>query len=292
MAGLTERLILPADGLHIDGGDYQMVRPFDSGMQGPANQTGKYVTNASRLRRNLIARVMEYPRWVDYMPNPAVWRQAIKTFIEVHSTFSGLDKGLTAEYVQTQQGRNNRQQSEAGLVTEAQSSITHTGVDKDGKVFQNMFSAWLIYGVCDPQTGHPGIAAINPNVPDFLPDMYSMTVLYFEPDAYQRKVVNAWWCTNMAPESNGPDIGERDPNSGPQTNELSISFTSQQQTGWGVMQAAQQELQRMKLNGLRPMTRKMWATPGQQHEGGPNPDVDGTLGGYRSVADDFMSHQM
>ena len=291
MGAIKERLVQPNQGFHIDGGSYDMVNAFGSGQNGPVGQVGKFVTNAHRLRRNVIARVMEFPRWVDYMPNPSIWRQAIKSFIEVHTTITGLDKTLSHEAVQTQQGRNTRVQYEAGLVTEALSSVTHTTPDKYGKVFQNMLAAWLIYGLCDPQTGHPGIAAINPNVPDHLPDMYSLTVLYIEPDAYQRKAQNAWWLTNMIPETAGQDIGERDPNAGPQTNELSISFTSQQWTGWGPMQAAQSELERMKLYGLRPMERKLWLTPSQQNDG-INPDVNATQGGFNTVSDEFMANQM
>ncbi|MGL5397210.1 MAG: hypothetical protein ACRDBQ_18335 [Shewanella sp.] len=288
---IKDRLIQPNQGLAIDGGSYEQVNPFSSGQQGPVGQVGKFVTNAHRLRRNVIARVMEFPRWVDYMPNPSIWRQAIKSFIEVHTTITGLDKTLSHEAVQTQQGRNNRTQYEAGMVTEALSSVTHTTADKHGKVFQNTLAAWLIYGIMDPQTGHPGIAAINPNVPDHLPDMYSMTTLYFEPDAYQRKVVNAWWLTNMIPETAGQDIGERDPNAGPQTNELSISFVSQQWTGYGPMQAAQQELERMKLYGLQPHRRKLWLTPSQQNDG-INPDVQATAGGYNSVSDEMLANQI
>lgn len=288
---LTDRLVLPDQGLHVDGGKYDMVNPFNSGQNGPVGQVGKFVTNAHRLRRNVIARVMEFPKWVDYMPNPAIWRQAIKSFIEVHSTISGLDKTLSHEAVQTQQGRNNRIQYEAGMVTEAISSVTHTTPDKHGKVFQNMLWAWLTYGIMDKDTGHPGIAAINNNVPDFLPDMYSMTVLYIEPDAYQRKAQNAFWLTNMIPEAAGQDTGDRDPNTGPQTNELSITFTSQQWTGWGAMQAADLELERMKLYGLRPYARKLWLTPSQQTDG-INPDVNATSGGYRTVSDEFMTNQL
>ncbi|QXO09709.1 hypothetical protein pEaSNUABM11_00285 [Erwinia phage pEa_SNUABM_11] len=288
---LTDRLILPDQGLHVDGGKYDMVNPFSSGQNGPVGQVGKFVTNAHRLRRNVIARVMEFPKWVDYMPNPAIWRQAIKSFIEVHSTISGLDKTLSHEAVQTQQGRNNRIQYEAGMVTEAISSVTHTSPDKHGKVFQNMLWAWLMYGIMDKDTGHPGIVAINNNVPDFLPDMYSMTVLYIEPDAYQRKAQNAFWLTNMIPEAAGQDTGDRDPNTGPQTNELSITFTSQQWTGWGAMQAADLELERMKLYGLRPYSRKLWLTPSQQTDG-INPDVNATAGGYRTVSDEFMTNQL
>lgn len=290
MANIRDRIMLPGQGTHTDGGNYIQTSPFDSGQNGPTGQVGKFVTNAHHLRRNVIARVMEYPRWVQYMPQPRVWMMAIKSFVEVHSLITGLDKTLTHDPVATQQGRNNRTQYEGGMVTEAQSSITHTSPDKHGKVFQNLFRAWLIYGIMDFETGHPGIAALNPNVPDHLPDMYSMTVLYMEPDAYQRRPVNAWWCTNMIPETAGQDIGERDPNTGPQTNELSISFTSQQWTGWGAMKAAETELERMRLHGLRPMTRKLWLTPGQQQEG-INKDVEGTPGGYNYVASEFMSNQ-
>ena len=281
---IEDRLIAESEGFHM-GGTQNIVNPFTSGQQGPVGQLGKYVTNASRLRRGVIPRVFEFPRWVEYMPNPAIWRMAIKSFIEVHTTISGLDKGLTADYVETQQGRNNRVQYEAGTVTEAQSSINHTTVDKHGKVYQNMLTAWLRYGVCDPETGNPGIGAINENVPDHLPDMYSLTTLYLEADAFQRKVVNAFYETNMAPRSNGPDIGDRDPNTAPQTNELSIDFTSQQDTTWGVVQLAQRELERMKLHGLRPMERKAWMDS-------VNPDVDATQGGYFNVASDLESARL
>lgn len=276
------RIIDPSEGYHL-GGSQNMVNAFEAGQMGPTGQIGKYVNNTTHLRRNVIARVMEFPRWVEYMPNPAIWRRAIKSWIETHSTIEGLDKGLSAEYVETVQGRNNRTQFDGGNVTEAQSSISHNGVDKHGKVFQNLFTAWLRYGVCDPETGHPGIAAINSSVEDFLADMFSMTVLYIEPDAYQRKAVNAWWCTNMAPRSNGQDVGSRDPNQGPQSNELSIEFTSQQDTTWGVMELANRELERMKLYGLRPMERKAWmeAVKG---------DVDATTGGYFNVADELTNN--
>lgn len=288
---IKDRLIpLGQSGIEM-GGVHDMVNPFESGQNGPVPQIGKYITNASHLRRNLVARVLEFPRWVDYMPNPGVWKAAIKSFIEVHTTFSGLDKGLQAEYNSTQQGRNNVQHHDAGIVTENQSSINHTTVDKFGHVYRNLFTAWLKYGVCDPHTGHPGIAAINPNVPDHLPDMYCMTVIYFEPDAYQRKVVNAWWMTNMAPTSNGPDIGDRDPNNGPQTVEMSIDFVSQQDTSWGAVRAAQAELDRMRLSGLRPYERKAWLTPSQQNQGA-NPDVIAAAGGSDAVIRDLEANRL
>ena len=57
------------------------------------------------------------------------------------------------------------------------------------------------------------------------------------------------------------------------------------------MQAAQKELERMKLYGLRPYERKLWLTPSQQTNG-INPDVDATAGGYRSVSDEQMANQL
>ena len=57
------------------------------------------------------------------------------------------------------------------------------------------------------------------------------------------------------------------------------------------MQAAQSELERMKLYGLRPMERKLWLTPSQQNDG-INPDVNATQGGFNTVSDEFMANQM
>lgn len=94
---------------------------------------------------------MEFPRWWITCRTLQMWRQAIKSFIEVHSEITGLDKTLSHAAVETQQGRNNRTQYEAGLVTEALSSVTFTTPDKLGKVYQNMLWAWLVYGVCDPR---------------------------------------------------------------------------------------------------------------------------------------------
>ncbi|MCU6209467.1 hypothetical protein, partial [Enterobacter cloacae] len=102
--------ILPDQGLHVDGGQYDMVNPFSSGQNGPVGQVGKFVPNGHRLLRNVIARVMDCPRCGDYMPSPQQWRRAIESFIEVAATITGLHKYPGAKNVEPYHGRNSRGQ--------------------------------------------------------------------------------------------------------------------------------------------------------------------------------------
>ncbi|MCT7475841.1 hypothetical protein N5V81_12730 [Escherichia coli] len=150
---------------------------------------------ASRLRRNVIARVMEFPRWVDYMPNPADVASGYQVLYRGSLEITGLDKTLSRAAVETQQGRNNRTQYEAGLVTEALSSVTFTTPDKLGKVYQNMLWAWLQFTVfAIPRLVTQAWRNQPERFPDHLPDVqHDRAVHIGAPDAYQRKPQNAWW---------------------------------------------------------------------------------------------------
>ena len=64
--------------------------------------------------------------------------------------------------------------------------------------------------------------------------------------------------TNSAPRNNGPDEARRDITQPGQPTELSIPFTGLQDTSYGVLQFAQEEMDRMTRSGLNPMLRKAY----------------------------------
>lgn len=268
MANIRDRIL---SGNFANNSTTPMVNAMEGGQNGPSLNLGKYVNNAAYVKRNVIARVVEFPRWVEYMEEPAIWRKAIKTFFEVHTQISGLNKGLQAEFTEQQLGSTNHVQYDLARVTEEQSEVTHSTPDKYGKVYQHLFSTWLRYGMQDPETRLPLISVINDTVPDLLPDMYSATVLYFEPDPTHRHIQDAYLITNMAPRSNGPDEARKDLSAGGELNELAIAFTGLQQTNLGVKQFAKEVLDTMNLGSMNPDTRKAFisevsadalATPG------------------------------
>lgn len=255
------------------------------GQNGVMTNPGLYVQNSTYVRRNIVAKVVNFPGFVDYMPDPSTWRVGIKTMFEVQSKIDGLEKGLDANFIEQEIGRTGKKQYDIDKVTEKQSDLTLSLTDKYGQPYKKLLTVWLRYGMDDPETGVPLISIINDNVPDLLPDMYSATLLCFEPDPLHKYVQNAWLFTNVAPRSNGPDTGNKDLTSNHQSSEMSIGLTSLQQTGFGVIDFAQRELDKLNRKGMNALSRKAFVE-----------DIDDivreTAGGYFNQADDFAKQQM
>lgn len=290
MAGMLER-VMSANSVLMDptggrGGQKSvMTNAFIGGQNGPMTNVGRYVQNSTYVRRNVIFKVVTFPRFIDYMPGDQnVWRVGIKTLFEVQAKIDGLDKGLEANFIEQEIGRTGKRQYDIDKVTEKQSDITLSLTDKYGQPYKQLLSVWLRFGMDDPETGVALITVVNDNVPDMLPDMYSAEILAIEPDPLQRYPQNAWLLTNVAPKNNGPDIGSRDLTSGHSATEMSIPFTSLQQTGYGVMDFAERELAKLNRKGLNPLNRKAFVD-----------DIDEivrqTAGGYFNQADDIAQEQ-
>jgi len=282
MATLSERLI---DSNFTTQATSPMVNAFAGGQMGPLVNQGRYVQNAHYVKRNVLVRVVEFPKWIDYMPKPDVFRQAIKTFFEVHTKVDGLNKALTAEFAETNIGAGGHKQYDLTNVIEAQSEIVHTATEKYGQVYKTLLDFWLRYGMQDPVAKIPLISVISDEVTDALPDMYCATVLYSEPDPLHKYVQNAWLVTNMAPRLNGPDEGRKDLSAAGETVEMAIGFTGLQQTSYGVKTFAQDLLNDLDRSGLNPMTRKAFMTA-------IDADVSATAGGYFEDATDLKSEQV
>src|SRR5690606_36297030 len=106
----------------------------------------------------------------------------------------------------------------------------------------------------DPLSKYPAINAVVEDLPDWLPDMQSMTVLFFEPDPTHTRVVNAWLTTNMQPKSDGPNEGRKDLTAPGDLLTLSIEFTGVTQSNYGVRLFAQRLLDEMNMTGMNPNT--------------------------------------
>lgn len=282
MAELKDRMMDDNFGIHSTA---PMVNALEGGQMGPLVNQGKYIQNAHYIKKNVIVRVIEFPRWVQYMEAPDVFRRAIKTFFEVHSKVDGLNKALTAEFAETAIGAAGHRQFDLTKVSEEQSEITHTVTEKYGQVYKTLLDFWMRYGMQDPAAQVPLVSILSDEVTDALPDLYCATVLYYEPDPLHRHVQNAWLCTNMAPRLNGPDDGRKDLEAPGETVEMGIGFTSLQQCSYGVKLFAQEDLDRLNRTGLNPLTRKSFATS-------IDADVEATKAGYHDYADAAATEQL
>jgi phospholipase C len=112
---------------------------------------------------------------------------------------------------------------------------------------------WITNLIMDPDSKVPGITTLgNGKVTDLLPDVYSMTVLFFEPDPTFTKVQRAWLIGNMYPTGAGDDTGRRDKTQDGEQLILSITYTGIQQVGYAVNHFAQKILDSMNKTGTNP----------------------------------------
>jgi len=188
----------------------------------------EWISNHKYISKNVIAVVLQTPRFFDFMPDPQKWITTFKSLIELHSkSIEGLTSGLTVEYSEHAVGGAGEMQEEVTNVTRARSTITHTFEEKAGKPINRFLTDWIRYGLMDPDTKHALIGTMA-NWKDelYTPEYYTATILYMETDITNRHIVEAWLCTNMAPKSNGEVVGKRDLSAGGEAKEMAIEFTS------------------------------------------------------------------
>ncbi|MGL5553109.1 MAG: hypothetical protein ACRDCV_12460, partial [Plesiomonas shigelloides] len=233
-----------------------------------------------------IAKVVEFPKWIYYMPDPAMFKMMIKSFIETQTKIQGLQSTITSEFHEQEIGNANMRQSTFNRNTLQTSDVTHVmEQDKVGRPYQNLFILWQRYGMGDVHNGIPMIHLLNPNIQDQLADMYCMTVLYFEPDIRKRSIEKAWLITNMAPKGSGEVTGSKEMTTGGNTSSLNIPFTGLQDDSYGVYEMAERELLALDRGGLNPMTRKAFRE-------NVDPDVYATGNGYWEGARDAKSQRV
>jgi hypothetical protein len=136
-------------------------------------------------------------------------------------------------------------------------SVTFRWIDRYGMSITRFFEAWIRTLIMDPDTKIAGINTMSlTNVTDMLPDMYSMSGLFIEPDPTGATVVKAWLGTNMYPTMSGPIDGSRDKTQQGQEATLEIPFTGVYQYGIGVNLFAQSILSAMSLSGANPYNQE------------------------------------
>lgn len=220
---------------------------------GPMTDLRQYVNNSAYIPHPLIAILLEAPTGFRYLPEPELYYRTLKSLVELHAqTIEGFNSQLDVEYSETNVGGGGQKQEDISNVTQQQPTPTFVWPDKYGKPISRFLRSWITELIQDPITKYAGVVSRTRQLDDLLPDFSSMTCLFFEPDPTHTKVLEAWLCTNMKPKTSGPIEGRRDLNSGPSPTELSIEFTALSQTGYGVMQLAQQHLDNMVLTGLNP----------------------------------------
>lgn len=217
----------------------------------------QWVSNAAYVRRHVFCLLLEAPRFFQLMPDAAKWTEALRVLLEQHPlTIEGLNAGLTVETDETPVGGGGEMQQEYTNVTRARTEPVFTFNDKYGSPINTFLRNWIEFGLMNPQSKVANVGTLVGNRPtDMLPDMYSATAIFIEPDPTHRKVVRSWLVTNMFPLSDGDVTGNREVKAALQMSNISIPFAGIAQYGLGPDMLAQQLLDQFRLDNANPHLR-------------------------------------
>lgn len=241
--------------------------------------TGKYVdewiNNHAYIKQNVIPILLSYPKGLDYMPEKEKWIRMFKALVETHpESITGLSSGLIVTTEEHAIGGDDNQQSEITDVKRAQTTLTFTFREKAGKAIQKYLDYLIRYLYKDPQTKSPLIRQYITDLSTigsmYLPDMWSATILFIEPDILNRYVVDAWLCSNVVFKGNGDRTGSRDIHAAGEMLELSIEATPITLNNENVMTLAGTILKQLTILDKIPDTGLILPTNG----------VDSTLSSY------------
>lgn len=260
--------------------DAPMVDITKSGQNGAMPNLGYFNGNAAYIRKNVIALVLEAPAGFQYLENPDVWVATLRSlFEEQPQSITGLDAQYEVTYEETPVGGAGEMQEDPTNVTRRRSQPSITVVEKYGMPVSKFLTAWIDQLIMEPATKFAGVVAQGNRPRDLLPDFYTATVLFFEPDPTFQFVNKAWLCANMAPKGNG-DVwqGSRDLTQGGQRQEITIEWTALTQVGYGVNRLAQKILNQMNRAGMNPHMHKAFMD-------GVTADVAASGNGYADSLD-------
>jgi hypothetical protein len=231
-----------------------MVNLTIGGQNGYQSDLRYFHANTDYIRRNVIAKLVEAPSGFLHMDAGQEYINALKAIVELHAqSWEGLNKTLTVASQSTAVSGAGEMQETPSNVTRERSVPSLTIPEKYGMPVSALMRDWITGLIMDPDSKVPGITTLGAtSVTDLLPDVYSMTVLFFEPDPTFTKVQRAWLIGNMYPTTGGEDTGRRDKTQDGEQLILSIPFTGVQQVGYAINQFAQKILDSMTKTGTNP----------------------------------------
>jgi hypothetical protein len=216
--------------------------------------------NTPYVRRNVVAFLIEAPRFFQFTSNPDLAVRSLKALIENHTrTIDGLNQQLTVDTAEAPYGGSGERIQVATNVTRATSAPSHGMWELQGRAVSRFIKWWITYGIGDENTKVPLVVADGQvSAEDYDATFYGATILYVEPDPTFTDVVSAWLCTNMFPLGTPPWEGSKDASQLGQNLDLNIEFTAASDVSIGTIMFARKLIQSLNLAGMNPNENPLW----------------------------------
>lgn len=221
-----------------------------------------WVSNHPYTRRNVLCFLLEAPRGFTKLPDGEKWVASLREFFErMPQQITGLQQTYNIDTDNVRLGKGGQEQEFFTNVTVSKPNLQFQMHERVHLGIYRFLTSWVRLFMMDPDTGFATANTIQGmQLEDLLPDQYTATCLFIEPDALHKYVNQAWVVCNMFPKDQLENTASRDMAGAYDKRDLSIAFTGIAQYGAGVDAFAQVILDRIKLIGADPHYRQSFIT--------------------------------
>ncbi len=249
------------EGMYTDGVQTPVTDLRQGASMGYAPDIASWVSHQPYTSRPLIVYLLEAPLAFNKLPNGNRYIAALRHMVEaMPMTVEGLNSRLDVTTDDsTPFGAGGQKHEVFTNVMEVAPDINFQWRERLGKGIYRFLSQWIRLTMMDPNTKYATANTIEGvELTDALPDQYSMSCLFIEPDPLHRTVVQSWVVTNMFPKTTGDSTGKRDLANPAAVVDIQVPFAGIAQFGAGVDAFAQKVLSTNSLIGADPHRRKSY----------------------------------
>lgn len=274
---LVDSILQGAQGI----GHAPMLDPRYGGQMGWSPNLREIVNHQAYVSKQANVLLIDAPLGFQLLPDGQALVASLKEMFETHAqSWTGLDQGLEADFVEKAVGGAGEMHESVSKVRRIRTQPVWGGIDLYGRPFQTLYEVWMEMLMEQPDTGYPGIVTLGAGATDMLMDISGATVLFYETDPSNTSIAKATLTTGMMPRTTGDIRMTRDKRQGGEQSELSIGFTGVSVSNYGVRLFAQQLHNQINFANANPNLR---VAPVD----GIDPDVDAVGRGLRGGVEEL-----
>lgn len=204
-------------------GDRPVLNGPQGGQYGWAPNIANMVSEHPHIQQQTWCFCISTPALFSRMPAGNILHSLAKSWFETRSReITGLSERIETEFAE--QRFSGRVFSVPSGGTRTLGVINHAGVDIEGEVYTNLHRSWSLYGLNDPDLGHPR-AVILDDPGDLLIDQISCANIYLEPTRNMRDVAHAALAVGIMPRNTVEIQMRRNKDEAGQMRDINMEYT-------------------------------------------------------------------
>lgn len=212
----------------VDGETARQAGLIHGGFNGYAVPWTAWVHNAMYTSRPMLTFLLQAPLAFKLLPDSQRYISTLRSLVEtIRHRVDGINLRLDVQTDTSQKVGRAGQTFEVFLnTTVTESNVSMSWWERPGLPVYNFFQFWIRTLMADPETGYAAISTYaGTEAYDGLPDMYTMSMLFVEPDVTHRYCVKAVVGVNMFPKTTGDNEMRYDADNVSQVQEVTIEFS-------------------------------------------------------------------